>query len=61
MFCQTLYRDDGKSLGVIARYYEEGATYGRREAAWAQTDHHVVALPGWRIIRTPPAMGRRRL
>jgi hypothetical protein len=23
----ALYRDDGKPLGVIARYYEEGATY----------------------------------
>jgi hypothetical protein len=23
VFCQALYPDDGKPLGVVARYYEE--------------------------------------
>jgi hypothetical protein len=25
VFCQALYRDDGKLLGVIMRYYEDAA------------------------------------
>jgi hypothetical protein len=27
LFCQTLYRDDGKPLGVIVRFYEDAPTH----------------------------------
>ena len=56
VFCQTLYRDDGKPLGVIARYYEEGATCDK-------TDDDCLLCQHQRLHRRdhtlPTGTGRR--
>jgi hypothetical protein len=30
VFCQMLRRDDGRQLGFVVRYYEDGPTYAWR-------------------------------
>lgn len=32
MFYQALFRDDGRVLGYVVHYYEDGSTYARRHA-----------------------------
>jgi hypothetical protein len=32
MFYRTLFRDDGRVLGYVVHYYEDGSTYARTHA-----------------------------
>jgi hypothetical protein len=50
VLCQTLYRDDGRPLGMIVRYEEDAPTYAwvsisdiRRECGGV---HYFNARPG---------------